>query len=291
MRFKRITPYVLLSPILILYIFLIGGGLIETVKESMGYIPVLGFNTFNLDSYKEIFGQNSFLKDMLYSVYIAVMATILSTFLGIIIAYCFVTSRNSLIKGIVKKILQMGLIIPYLYVVFLAMLMLSQTGLISRLMYNIGVLKDLKSFPELVFDRRGLGIIWVYVFKGTPFIALLVLNVMSKISSTYEDVAKSLNASGLTILRKIYIPLSSGAIIWTSCIVFAYALGSFEVPYLLGSISPVSLSSKLYSLFINPNLSAIPKGMAMNVILIILGGIIIGVYAMLLKILLKGRRS
>ncbi|WP_435789906.1 ABC transporter permease [Clostridium sp.] len=291
MHFKRITPYVLLSPILILYIVLIGGGLIETVKESMGYIPVLGFDTFDLDSYKEIFKQNSFLRDMLYSVYIAGTATILSTFLGIIIAYCFVTSKNSYVKVIVKKALQMGLIIPYLYVVFLAMITLSQTGFISRLMYNIGVLKDLKSFPELIFDRRGLGIIWVYVFKGTPFIALFVLNVMSKISSTYEDVAKSLSASGLTILRKIYIPLSSGAIIWSSCIVFAYELGSFEVPYLLGSISPVSLSSRLYSLFINPDLSLLPKGMAMNVILIILGGAIVGVYAMLLKILFKGRKS
>jgi putative spermidine/putrescine transport system permease protein len=290
MHFKRITPYALLSPILILYILLIGGGLIETVKESMGYIPVLGLNTFSLDSYKEIFRQNSFLRDLLYSVYIAGTATILSTFLGIIIAYCFVTSRNSRIKAIVKKTLQMGLIIPYLYVVFLAMITLSQTGFTSRLMYNIGVLKDLKSFPELIFDRMGLGIIWVYVFKGTPFIALFVLNVMSKISSTYEDVAKSLSASGLTILRKIYMPLSSRAIIWTSCIVFAYALGSFEVPYLLGNISPVSLSARLYSLFINPDLNSIPKGMALNIIIIVLGGAIVGVYAMMLKFFLKGRR-
>ncbi|MFT5872058.1 MAG: putative spermidine/putrescine transport system permease protein [Clostridium sp.] len=105
MRFKKITPYALLAPILILYVLLIGGGLIETLKESMGYIPVLGLNTFNLDSYQEIFTQNDFLRDMLYSVYIAGVATILSTFLGIIIAYCFVTSRKLFIKSIVKKTL------------------------------------------------------------------------------------------------------------------------------------------------------------------------------------------
>lgn len=291
MGYRKIAPYVLLSPILILYIILIGGGLIETVKESMGYIPVLGFNNFNLDSYKEIFRQSDFLRDMLYSIYLAGISTIISTFLGIIIAYCFVTSKNPLIKSIVKKTMQIGMIIPYLYVVFLVILLLSQTGFVSRFMYNIGVLKDLKSFPELVFDRRGVGIIWVYVFKGTPFIALFVLSVMSKISTTYEEVAKSLSASGLTILRKIYMPLSSGAIIWSSCIVFAYALGSFEVPYLLGSISPVPLSSELYSLFINPDLSTIPKGMALNVVILIFGGAIVGGYAMLLKFMLRGRRS
>lgn len=67
MRFKRIIPYALLAPILILYVVFVCCGLKETIKESMGYIPILEFNTVNLDSYKEIFRQNDFLGDMLYS--------------------------------------------------------------------------------------------------------------------------------------------------------------------------------------------------------------------------------
>lgn len=291
MHLKKGIPYVLLSPVLILYIFFIGGGLIETVKESLGYIPVIGLDTFSLNSYKEILGQNSFFHDMLYSIYLAATATLLSTLLGIIVAYCLVTSKSVFIKIIVKKTLQIGLIMPYLYAVFLAMVLLSQSGFISRLLYNIGILKDLKAFPELVFDRAGFGIIWAYVFKGTPFIALFVLNVMSRISSVYGDAAKTLGAGWITVLRKIYLPLSSGTIIWTSCIIFAYDLGSFEVPYLLGSISPTTLSSQLYSLFISPDLSAVSVSMALNIIILILGGTIIGAYSLLLKFLLRRRLS
>jgi putative spermidine/putrescine transport system permease protein len=259
MRNTRFIPYALLSPILVLYGLFIGGGLIETIKVSLGYLPVLELHTFSLASYRGILQQEYFLTDMLYSVYLAFSATIISTILGVMIAYCFVTSEQPWIKRFVKRALQLGLIIPYLYVIFLVVMQLGQTGFISRILYNIGVIEDLRAFPELVFDKIGFGIICVYVAKGTPFIALFVLNVMARISRTYEDVAKTLHADGMMILRKIYIPLCSRSIIWTSCIVFAYALGSFEVPYLLGSVSPVPLSSKLYSLFINPNLTSHTK--------------------------------
>jgi len=95
---------------------------------------------------------------------------------------------------------------------------------------------------------------------------------MSRVSKTYEDVAKSLCANKLTILKRIYLPLCSNVVVWASCIIFAYDLGSFEVPYLLGSVSPVPLSSRLYSLFINPNISVIPEAMAMNVMLLVIDG-------------------
>ncbi len=291
MYVKRFIPYALVFPICTLYILLIGGGLIETVKESLGYIPALGLNTVSFLWYREVLGQQHFLRDMLYSVYLAATATIVSTLFGIFISYAFVTTKNGFIKSIVKKALQAGLIIPYLYVVFLALQFLSQTGFISRLLYHMGFVKDFTRFPALVFDRTGFAMIWVFVFKGTPFIALFTLHIMSKISHAYGDVAASLGAGGLNILRRIYIPLSARTIVWSSCIVFAYALGSFEVPYLLGSLSPVPLSSRLYSLFIHVDLGVIPRAMALNVILLGLGGILIGLYAVLLKFILRGRLS
>lgn len=281
-------PYGLLLPILVLYLLFVGGGLIETIKESLGYLPVLELYSFNLSSYSQIVSQPDFWNDVLYSSYLAFSATILSTFLGVTIAYCFVTSERPLLKWFVDKTLQIGLVIPYLYVVFLVVMQLGQTGFLSRVFYNLGFIDDLAVFPVLVYDEMGIGIISAYVFKGTPFIALFVINVMARISRTYEDVARTLRADGLMILRRIYIPLCSNTIVWTSCIVYVYALGSFEVPYLLGSVSPVPLSARLYSLFLDPDLNAIPKAMAMHVILLILGIMIVGSYAILLKRLLRG---
>jgi len=243
----------------------------------------------NLDSYSKIIFETSFFLNLGFSIYLAFVATTIATIGGILIAYCFVISNNRIIKIIVKKVLQTGLIIPYLYVVLLALLMLNQSGFYSRLMLNLGFISEMSQFPELIFDEMGFGIIWVYVFKGIPFISIFVLTVMAKISETYENVAKTMGAGQLTILREIYLPLCAGPIIWSSSILFAYALGSFEVPYLLGSISPASLSSNLYSLFISPDISRIPETMALNMILIFLGMVVVGLYAIGIRQLLKRR--
>jgi len=286
---KKFRPYFLISPIVILYIIFIGGGLFEIFKESLGYIPALELTEISLESYGKVFLEKGFIRNTLYSLYLALTAALLSTFFGILIAYFFVTSKNKIIKIVVRKTLQTGLILPYIYVVFLAVLLFNQTGFFSRIFYHTSILKDFQNFPVLVFDRWGIGIIWVYIFKGIPFVTLFGINVMARIGETYGNVARSLGAGELRILRKIYIPLCSNAIIWSSCIIFAYFLGSFEVPYLLGAISPVALSSKLYSLSISPDLFSIPQSMALSLIVFLLGLIFVAIYGSSLNFILKGK--
>ncbi|MBB6215519.1 putative spermidine/putrescine transport system permease protein [Anaerosolibacter carboniphilus] len=286
---KKSIPYLLILPIVLLYGIFIGGGLIGIVQESLGHIPVIGLEGFTMKYYRLIISQKYFIKSFLYSIYIASAAAVIATVLGVMIAYAFVMCQSKSIQRIVKKALQFGLILPYLYGIFLAMILLNQTGFFARLLYNTGVIRESASFPELIFDRKAIGIIWVFVFKGTPFIALFVMNVMARIGNTYGDVARSLGSGSLTILRKIYLPLSSNSIIWTSSIIFAYALGSFEVNYLLSSISPVPISAKLYSLFIHPDLTVIPQTMALSVMLFVIGVSLVGVYSFLLRFVLKGR--
>lgn len=79
-------------------------------------------------------------------------------------------------------------------------------------------------------------------------------------------------------------------ILWTSAIIFAYDLGSFEVPYLLGNVKVMSLSSKLYSLAVNPDIEAIPTAMSMNLILLGVGLISVGIYSIALKRILRGKK-
>ncbi|BEP29810.1 ABC transporter permease [Helicovermis profundi] len=286
---KKIIPYLLISPLVILYVFFIGGGLIGVFKESLGYIPSIGLEQVNFNSYKELFSQNGFYKDLGFSVYIAFTSAIISTLFGIIISYSFVLSNNKLIKTFSKKSLQVGLILPYLYVIFLVTLFFSRSGFFSRILFNLGLINKIETFPKLIYDRYGFGLIVAFVLKGTPFVSLFLINVMSRISNSYKNVAVSLGASKITILKKIFLPLCEETIVWTSSILLAYDLGSFEVPYLLSGIIRVPLSSKLYSLFINPNLSIIPKSMALNIILLFLSGFLIFMYSRMIRQIIRGK--
>lgn len=289
-RIKLKKTILLLLPILLLYGVFIGGGLLGVFIESFGYIPTLGLNKFTIEHYLKILSDPRFIESLAFSLYIALTSALISTILGVLIAYRLMLTRNKLWRYITDRVLQIGLILPYLYVVFLAILFLGKTGFISRVFINISWISSLEDFPRLVFDSYGFGIIFVYVLKGTPFIALFVLNVMSSISTTYHQVATTLGANEWVILKKVYLPLAANTISWTSAILFTYDLGAFEVPYLLGTNKVITLSSKLYSLYLNPHVSEIPTSMAMNILLLTIGALSVMSYRWLIKSILKGGR-
>lgn len=288
---KRMAPYVLIAPVVVIYTIFIAGGVTMTLKESLGYIPALGLNEISLNSYRTILGRADFIKSIGYSLYLAFVSASLSTIIGIGIAYAFVTSENGMVKRAVRRILQSGMIIPYLYVVFLTITIFSRTGFISRFLYQIGLIDGFEAFPSLIYDPMGFGIICVFVFKGTPFVALFLINVMARIGERYGDVAKTLGAKDLSILRRIYLPLSANTVIWTSAVLFAYDLGSFEVPYLLSSISPVPLSVTFYRTYTRPDLTYMPDAMAIAMVIFVVGVIAVGLYALGIRRLLKGGKS
>jgi len=286
---SKTAPLLLLMPILLLYGVLIGGGLLHTFVESLGYIPAVGLHEISFSAYRLNLG-DSFAGSMLFSIAIAFVSSSLSTILGFLIACVMTNSGHHPIRTLTQRMLQVGVILPYLYVIFMATTFFGQSGMISRVFHLLNITTEPKDFPRLILDPAGIGMILVFVLKGTPFVALFSFNILSHVSSRYGHVARTLGASGLTILKRIYLPLCSSGLVWSSSVLFAYNLGSFEVPYLMGSLRPVTLSAKLYSSFISPDIRDIPQTMAANILLLALGLVALTLYAMLVRRLTAGRR-
>jgi putative spermidine/putrescine transport system permease protein len=246
------------------------------MQESRGY-------------FLELFAQEKVIMNLIFSLYVALTASFVSMVLGIITAYCYIVVRHNRIKKITLSMLQLALMLPYVFAISLGMLFLAKTGLLSRFLYQVGILHDFTVFPALIFDQLGIGILWVYVFKGTPFVAVFVMNGMRQVSPSYAQVAKTLGAGNFMMLRKIYLPLCAKTIVWATVVLFAYQLGSFEVPYLLSPISPLPLSAQLYSLYHQTEGDGVPKAMAMSLIILVSGGLVGGLYALGLYKLVRGQ--
>lgn len=274
---------------ILLYLLFVGGGIYQILQESVGYLPNVGLSNNNGRYYIEILKQKGFIFNLIFSLYVALVASFLSMLFGVMTAYFYMRMEEKLLKKITYGILQMGLMIPYLFVIFFAMIFLGKTGLVSRFLYHIGMIKDFTQFPTLVFDQIGFGILWVYVCKGTPFVALFTINSMMRISSTYAEVGKTLGAKDFTVFKKIYVPLCAKTIVWSTVVLFAYDLGAFEVPYLLSPISPLPLSAELYSLYSQLDVEGMSKAMAMSVIILLSGGLVGSVYALGLHWMLRGK--
>lgn len=282
---------VLLIPIVLLYVVLIFGGLYNVIIESLGYIPKLGFNELSLKYYYYAISKNGFFLSIFNSIYLATISTCISLLVGVLIAFNIVQSKNVLIQFLVKKLMQIGLVIPYLYMIFIVVLFFSKSGVFSRLLYSIGIINKLDSFPGLLYNPASIGIILVFVFKGIPFVTLLVLNIMININDNYNDVARTLGCSKLKTLQKIYLPLCSNVIVWSSMVLFAYNLGSYEVPFILGSLKPKSYSRLLFSSYQSPKISNIPITMAETIILFLIGIFFVIFYAALINKILRGKKT
>ncbi|MDW7657440.1 MAG: ABC transporter permease subunit [Bacillota bacterium] len=282
-------PWLLLLPVLLLYGILIGAGLVTAFIESLGYIPALGLLRPSWDAYRSILQQSDFMKNTLFSIWIALVSSLLSTIFGVLIAKAISDARANRLTVLTRKSMQLGLILPYLYGIFLVMTFLGQAGYVSRILYHTGIIQEPRQFPALLYDASGMGMVLVFVFKGTPFVALFVSNILSRVSAEYQDVARTLGAGHWTVFRRIHLPLSSSVIVWCASVLFAYDLGSFEVPYLLAAIRPVTLSTQLYSRYISPDLLKIPQAMALSVLLFLIGFSCTALYAVILKKVLGGR--
>jgi putative spermidine/putrescine transport system permease protein len=288
MRNKTVS-FLLLLPILLLYGGLVGGGLIETLIESLGFLPSIGLRDIGFDAYQRMV-EKTFHTSLLFSISIAFVSSSLSTVFGVLIAYALTTTSQHRIRGLVQTLMQVGLILPYLYAVFMVTTFFGQSGMVSRVFHGLGITSAPQDFPRLVFDPAGIGMVLAFVFKGTPFVALFSFNVMSHVSSRYGSVARTLGAGNLTILRRIYLPLCSPVLVWSASVLFAYNLGSFEVPYLLGSLRPATLSATLYSLFISPDILDIPTARASSLLLLGIGLASLALYAGFIRFLTVGRR-
>lgn len=284
---RNYRKLVLLAPITLLYSLLIGGGFWIILKESFGIIPTLEFEEMTFSYYLEAMNMNGFFHSVFYAIYLAVVSSVLSMVIGMWSAYRLTRSKNQRLKNVINSIMGLGIILPYLYMVFITMLFLSQSGLISRGLYMLHVIEFPSDFPNLLYGRLGIGIIIVYVLKGIPFVTLLTLNVMSQISINFEQVAMTLGGNNKQIFKKIYLPLSRDTIVWSGMVLFAYDLGSFEVPYIFSNLKSKSFSVMLYSEYLKPSITSIPTTMAMTVILFGIGIISVILFAVFVRTIIR----
>lgn len=85
-----------------------------------------------------------------------------------------------------------------------------------------------------------------------PFILLLFGNALRRLDSQLEDSARILGARGLTIARRVILPLMLPSLSSGTLLVFGRVLGTFGTPYILGLPTDYSLlSTSLYRSVLN----------------------------------------
>ncbi|WP_250229769.1 ABC transporter permease [Anaeropeptidivorans aminofermentans] len=285
---KKIIPYILTLPLIMILAILITG-LINGIIQSLGYIPALGLEEISLDYYKEIIGNPHFRDSLLLSLYTCLLSSVLSVIIGV--GICALLTYSGKGEGLFNYILRIPILIPHTVVAFFSVVIFSQSGMISRLMYLMGLIGDPMEFPNLLYNTSGTGIILAYVWKQAPFVAFFVLSLMESIKKTLEEASVNLGASPIKAFFTITLPLSMPSILKASLIITAFSFGAYELPFLLGATKPRALPVQAYIEYTHPDLKHRPYAMAANGIIIIVSMVIAVSYYLIANKKIWGMRE
>jgi putative spermidine/putrescine transport system permease protein len=238
------------------------GGIIYAGLYSFSIIGYLG-NGFTLLHWNEVLTNSEVLKSFIYTLYIGCTSLVFS----ISISLLFIINSKQKQSNWFNYFIYLPLAIPAMVAAFFSFQFLSKAGLLSRIFYSTGISESIESFPDLVNDTFGLGIILTHVVMATPFFILLFQNYYhSQKLQTLKELAFTLGASQAQFNYQILIPVLLKKTIAPLGLYFIFMLGSYEIPLLLGTQSPQMISVLITRMLSRYNLADIPQGYIISIL-------------------------
>ncbi len=173
------------------------------------------------------------------SLWIATAGTALSLVGALVVALTL--GGTSRLDRVSRTVAALPLPIPTVAAAVAIVLLLSQSGWLSRVAMQLQLVAAPAQFPALVYDAWALGVIVAVVWKELPFLVLVALGLQSLRGQAVIDAARTLGATRWQATRTIVLPLLLRGMAPSVIAVFVFVLGSLELPMVLAPSSPLAL--------------------------------------------------
>lgn len=194
----------------------------------------------NFEYFARIFTSSEILPAFILSSYVGFISTFFIVLIALFLSLYFGASIKS---GRFSFALYIPLILPSAVGALFIYLLLSDSGLVARLLLSLGLIEQIGKMPALVNDRFAIGIILTHVGLGVPFFTILFSQIREKARlNEVEQLCQSLGASHKTALHKIIIPIILFRAKPQILLSFIFVFGSFEIPAILGRHTPEMIS-------------------------------------------------
>ena len=170
-----------------------------------------------------------------------VIVAISTAFIGITsagIGGYLVLGENPRAVAALKWLYRWPLFIPFIVAAQCMRTFLAKNGIMNNTFDTLGII-DVRNAVGLL-DWRG--IIVTFVWKQTPFVALLVSGAMASLDRATIEAARNLGASRLRILVEIVLPQVSSAMVVGLILSFVTMLSVLSVPIMISGGAPTMIT-------------------------------------------------
>ena len=177
------------------------------------------------------------------------IATAIAVAIALVLALRLRTSR------IGRAAAMLPMAVPHVAAALAALLMLGQSGLLSRIAYALGLTDVPGDFPALVYDRAGAALMFTFVWKELPYLTLTAMAVLLTGTREFEEVARTLGATPSQAFWRVTWPQLWRGTAPAVVAALAFLVGQYEMPALLAPSDPTPLSILIFERASDPNLS------------------------------------
>jgi putative spermidine/putrescine transport system permease protein len=217
-----------LAMVLALFVYPLGMSLVSAFTTRDG-APTLD----NFAKAFELYGV-----DIVFTVVIVGVSTVLIGACAAAIGGYLVLGENRRAVAALKWLYRWPLFIPFIVAAQCMRTFLAKNGLLNNALDSLGVID--------VADASGLldwrGIIVTFVWKQTPFVALLVAGAMAALERGMIEAAHNLGASRPRILVEIVLPQIAGAMAVGLILSFVTMLSVLSVPVMISGGTPTLIT-------------------------------------------------
>lgn len=179
--------------------------------------------------------------DILFTFVIVGVSTLLIAVFAVAIGGYLVLGSNPKAQAILRWLYRWPLFIPFIVAGQLMRTFLAKNGLMNGMLVEAGLLTPLQTMSFL--DWRGIVI--AFVWKQTPFVALLVAGAMAGLDRSMFEAARNLGASRLRILVEIVVPQVMQTLLVGLILSFVIMLSVLSVPLMINAQTPTMITANM----------------------------------------------
>ena len=228
----RLLSFALVTPALLtvggLFVYPLGYSLVSAFASDSGQWTVANFNK----------AYDFYSRDIWFTVLIVSTSATLIGLAAIAIGGYLTLGENPRAVAVLKWLYRWPLFIPFIVAGQLMRTFLAKNGLMNNMLVGAGLLEPLQTASFL--DWRGIVI--TFVWKQTPFVALLMAGAMASLDRATIEAARNLGAGRIRILIGIILPQVRQTLVVGLILSFVIMMSVLSVPMMINAQSPTMLT-------------------------------------------------
>ncbi|GAB7056691.1 MULTISPECIES: carbohydrate ABC transporter permease [Paenibacillus] len=250
-------------PAMMLLILLTGYPLLQVIQMSFYDYQNKSFPVFaGLSNYTTLILDSKFWDALSHTLVFTFSSVILDLIVGMTLAVLLNQSINLRVRGILRSILMFPWLFSSSVVAATWVLMLNPFGIINSTLHSIGFY-DLSQIPWLSDERFALpALILANVWRGFPFVMLMLLAGLQTVSKDYKEAAEVDGAGALQTFIYIILPQMKGVILTVTILEIIWNFRSFDLVFLMTGGGPMNATEVLSTYVYNQAFRSLNFGYA-----------------------------